>query len=127
MEYGIVVALICAILTYINLDENLCSKIKILNKNKDKNCCHEIGVSKNKIYIITSIVFLSSFVACVSIIQDVSNNLNIIKMNIALICLAGAAAMDYREHRIPNIYPLVLSLSAIICLGIGYFNNQQLK
>lgn len=126
MKYvvGIVVALICAALTYINLDENLSSKIKILNKHKDKDSCPEIMVSKTKIYILTGIVFLSSIATCISIFQNVSETLNIVKMNIALVCLTGAAAMDYREHRIPNIYPLVLAVSGVICLGIGYFSNQ---
>lgn len=126
MKYvvGFVVALLCAAITYINLDENLSGKIKILNKYKDNDNCPEVIISKTKIYILTGIVFFSSFAACISILQNVSEILNIVKMNIALVCLTGAAAMDYREHRIPNIYPLVLAVSGIICLGIGYFSNQ---
>lgn len=122
--FGFIVALFCAALAYINLDEKLSSKIKILNKNRDNDSCPETVVTKTKIYIFTGAVFLSSIAACISIFHNVSETLNIVKMNIALVCLTGAAAMDYREHRIPNIYPLVLSLSGIVCLGIGYFSNQ---
>lgn len=126
MRYIIVlaIALICAVLTYINLNENLSSKIKILNKHKDKDTCSNIMISKKKICILTGIVFVLSALACISIFLNVSETLNIIKMNIALVCLVGAAAMDLKEHRIPNIYPLVLSVSGIICLAIGYFSKQ---
>lgn len=119
---GFIVALISATLTYINLDEKISGKIKILNKHKDN--CPEITISKMRIYILTGIIFIASFAACISIFMNVSDILNIVKMNISLVCLTGAAAMDYREHRIPNIYPLILAICSIVCLGIGYFSNQ---
>lgn len=126
MEYliGFAVALVCAALTYINLNEQLSSKLKILNRHKDKDSCTSKPISKTSIYINTGITSLAAFAACVSIFINVNDPLNIVKMNAALVCLTGAAAMDYREHRIPNIYPLVLAVSGIICLGIGYFCNQ---
>lgn len=126
MKYlvGLVVALICAILTYINLDENLSEKIKILNKHKGENGCSQTIFSTAKIYILVGIVFLVSFAACMSTLLNIPEILNIVKMNIALICLTGAAAMDYREHRIPNIYSLILALGGIVCLAIGYFSGQ---
>lgn len=126
MKYlvGIVVALVCASLTYINLNEQLSSKLKILNKHKDKNSCTSKLISKKRICILTGITSLATFAACVSIFTNVNDPLNIVKMNVALLCLTGAAAMDYREHRIPNIYPLVLAVCGMICLVIGYFSNQ---
>lgn len=127
MKYliGIVVAIVCAALAYINLDENISAKIKILNLYKDKDSCPEKTISRINIYILTGIILLAAFFACVSILMNVSDVLNIVKMNVALVCLTGAATMDYREHRIPNVYPLVLSVFGIICLGVGYFSDQE--
>ncbi len=127
MKYAIeiIVALICVTLVCINMDENLSSKIKILNKNQGKDSYSRNVISKKKIFALAGIVFLFSIAACYSIFQNVGEILNVVKMIIALMCLTGAAAMDYKEHRIPNIYPLVLAVSGIICLGIGYFSNQK--
>lgn len=121
---GIVVALICSVLTYINLYEKISDKIKILNIHKDKDSNFVKPISKAKCYILSSIVFVVSFAAYVSIFVNVNDILNIVKMNIALVCLSGAAAIDYREHRIPNIYPLIIAVCGIICLSIGYFTSQ---
>ena len=32
---------------------------------------------------------------------------------------------DYREHRIPNIFPFIIAVSGIVCLIVGYFVSQK--
>lgn len=127
MEYviGIVIALICAILTFINLDEKIAEKIKILNIHKDEGEYLSKEIGKTKMHVYTCIIFCISAVVSIFIFRNAGDVLNVIKMNIALVCITGAAAMDYREHRIPNIYPLIMAVSGLVCLAVGYFTNQN--
>lgn len=120
---AILVALVCAIFTYINLNIDVSQKIKLLNVNRDEEVYSAKTISKKRIYISCVIIFFVSFAASISIYMNVKDVINIIKMNIVLVCMTGAAAMDYREHRIPNIYPLIMTVSGIAFLCIGYFMN----
>ena len=55
----------------------------------------------------------------------VSNPLNVAKLSLALACLTGSACADAVEHRIPNIFPAVLSVSAVILLTVGFFTEPD--
>ena len=53
------------------------------------------------------------------IVDSVSDGLGIARMLILVLAMAGAACVDYRERRIPNFFPGILALSAIVLLGLG--------
>ena len=44
---------------------------------------------------------------------------------IALLCMTGAGCFDYRERRIPNIFPLIMTLSGFALLLLGVLIKQN--
>ena len=42
-----------------------------------------------------------------------------------MVCLTVAACVDLREHRIPNVVPLTMTVFAVISLTIGFLTDQQ--
>lgn len=63
--------------------------------------------------------------AAVMIFFHTEELLNRMRMLIALVCIAGAGCNDYREERIPNIFPLVMAFSGLVCLAAGYATSQN--
>lgn len=125
MKYIIVmvIAFISAIVSYTTLDKKIANKLKIyhiLKSQEEDNYC-----STTQIYILLMVIFLLNLLASMMILKNVDNNINIIKMLITLICITGAATNDYREKRIPNIFPISLAIIGIVCLIIGCISKQQ--
>ena len=83
------------------------------------------SISKCGLLFFVVLIGIISFAASWQIMTKVSGWLNIAKMLTALFCLNGAACVDYREHRIPNIFPLILALGGIIFLVVGYLMGQE--
>ena len=46
-------------------------------------------------------------------------------MIMALLCMMGAACFDYREYRIPNIFPLVMAGGAAVLLLTALFSGMS--
>lgn len=108
------------------LSKELCDKIKIFNflSSSDDNFTSK-DISFNQRVVISVVVGCLCGAASFFSFSDSIGIINNIKTTITMICLLCAAGIDYREHRIPNIIPLVLSVSAIILLFSGYIFNVQ--
>lgn len=126
MEYiiAIIVSVFSVIIAYCTLDINVSNKLFFLKKKYDDRLPSK-ELSKLQIKIICMIVFVLNVSATLSIMENVDNEINIVKMVIAIICITGAACNDYREHRIPNIFPFIIAVSGIVCLIVGYFVSQK--
>lgn len=126
MEYviAIIVSVFSVIIAYCTLDINVSNKLFFLKKKYDDRLSSK-ELSKLQIKIICMVVFVLNVSATLSIMENVDNEINIVKMVIAIICITGAACNDYREHRIPNIFPLIIAVTGIVCLITGYLVNQQ--
>ena len=126
MDYflAVPVALCCGAAAYCTLNQEIADKIKLL---------HIMGMpaEKSKEMSGTQLRWLTLFmgIVCygvaVMVLLHVNGTINRVKMFTALFCLAGAACNDYREQRIPNIFPLVLALTGLLCLGAGYLFSQE--
>lgn len=57
--------------------------------------------------------------------QHTGDPINLAKMTISLLCLTGAAAVDIREKRIPNIFPAIMAVCGIILLAAGFLTGQK--
>ncbi len=124
---NIVISILCSLgcleITYIALNEQVANKIKIFKPRKQE--CEKKEISKKQIYAVMCICGVLAFCTSIKIFHDVKDVLNIIKMIFLLVCVTGAAAFDFRERRIPNIFPAVLSISAIVLLVIGFLTGQD--
>lgn len=126
MKYvaALIISVFSVIIAYCTLDENISNKIIFL-KRKGNEVFQSKKVTKLQIKIIGIIIFILNVFCVISIMTNVDNYINIIKMIVTIFCVTGAACNDYREHRIPNIFPLVIAVTGIVCLTVGYFTGQQ--
>lgn len=120
---AVVIAALCMSISYITLDKALSDKTIIL-RPKDSEESNKVISAKQR-YIISIGIFAVTVVASVLLVTGNVDWLGILKMSIGLVCLSGAACNDYRDHRIPNIFSLIIAVSAIACLCIGYFTSQE--
>ncbi len=118
------VALCCGAAAYCTLNQETADKIKLL---------HIMGtpaektraMSGTQVRLLTLLVGILCYSAAVMLLLHVNGAINRVKMLAALFCIAGAACNDYREQRIPNIFPLVMALSGLLCLAAGYLFSQE--
>jgi len=118
-------ALLSAALTYIIFNNELVQKIKVLRPLDNQYDYEKKSISICTSWLLTAFTFLLSLFALIIVSINTSDRLSIIKMSLAMICIVGSAANDYKEHRIPNIFPLVMALGGIVCLAIGFIIQQN--
>lgn len=112
-------ACLCAGLGYAMLRHDIFCRVRFLGASEEVN-----PVGRRLRIALVCGFFAVGFVSTFSILRRVSETINIAKMLIALLCLSGSACVDYREHRIPNLFPVVMALSGMILLAIGYLTKQ---
>lgn len=120
--FSMVWAIICGYLAVVTLDIDKAKKHKFFY-SEEKNV--DITLKKNTIVIGAILAFVIAFSTSLKILIDVSDVVNVGKLLIILLILIGSACFDYREHRIPNIFPLVLSVSGIVFLIVGIVTKQE--
>lgn len=78
-----------------------------------------------KQWVIISLLTLSAVCVSLKILYDIDDTVSILKMCVPVPCLIGSACVDFREKRIPNLFPLIIALSGIVLLAAGYFSGQD--
>lgn len=121
---SILISILCFLISYCALEKEKADKFKTF-KAKRPDEFQGKTFSVKQVYILSGLISIISFVVAMKIFHDVKDVLNIIKMIFLLVCITGAAAFDFRERRIPNIFPAVLSISAIVLLVIGFLTGQD--
>lgn len=119
-----IIAALCASISYITLDKTLSDKTVLLRPKSSEEAADK-AISKKQKYIISAGILAVSAAASVVLIKNAVDLLGIIKLSVGMVCLSGAACNDFRDHRIPDIFPLVTAVSAIACLAIGYFTSED--
>lgn len=122
---AIMTAVVIAVLSYITLNKKISDKIRLFKPADPEEHFDSKELNGTKIWIIVSLLTVVCFISVLQIQARVNNFLGIAKMVIALICMAGAACYDFREKRIPNIFPGVMALSAVILLAAGVIFKQN--
>ena len=119
------IGLISFLAAYSTLDAVIAEKIRLYHicseKNEQKKCR-----SKTEIITLSVITSACNIFATYRVLNTVADMINIIKILIMLICITGAAANDYREKRIPNIFSLVIAGTGMVCLMIRYIQNRDI-
>jgi len=119
------VVLMCFFMSVIALDSQAVEKCRFLRArgNVSEEQIRRIG--RKQILLISIGLSICSAFTMWRLTDAVSDPINLIKLSIALICMTGSGCVDFIEYRIPNIFPLILSVSAVLLLGAGFATGQQ--
>lgn len=125
MEFVIAVfmAIVAFAMSYISLDRGTAEKIKLFAAADSEEEYISKVFSRTKIIVMSVLLMVVTFVSSRQILDRVSSSNGEMKMLLALVCMIGAACFDFREHRIPNIFPLVMAVGAVILLLLGVVMN----
>lgn len=121
---SVLVAALGAGLTGIGLNKGLADKVGFLRAKDAGEDYPTKEMTRVEVAILISFAAVACFAGAMGIFAYVSDVLGILKMNMAMLCLLGAACFDYREHRIPNFFPALLAVSAVLLLGLGVALQQ---
>lgn len=127
MEYVVVICIVMvtASLSYIALNDRCASKLKLFKPtDADEEFVSRL-ISKKVLIVLCALLTVVSVFTTLTIFDYVSDPIGIAKMLVAFIGMTGAACFDFRERRIPNIFPLFMAVSAVILLAIGVITKQQ--
>ena len=122
---AILVALMAAGISYATLNKSVCSKIRVLRPMKSEDNYESCNLSESSIIVMVLVVAVSGFAVAYRVMQLVSNVIGVCKMLVAFLCMTGAACVDLREKRIPNIFPLVMVLTGMVLLALGVILKED--
>lgn len=118
------VALIGLGIALLGLNKETAERIPFLRNSDPSETFVSKEISKIERIILLCVVVLMSFAATMKIMNKVHDIIGISKMIVCLLGLLGAACFDYREHRIPNFFPLIIVIAAVLLLGLGVLIKQ---
>ncbi len=107
------------------LDDNISSKVRVLRPTNSEEVFEHEPFTKTKILIMSLIVAAACAAASALVLNYTDGAINAAKLCMSIVCVAGSSFSDYKEHRIPNIFPLTMALINIAMLAIGFFTDQQ--
>lgn len=119
-----IMACVCGGIGYAMLDIHIFEKIATLKAANKSQGEEPKVIGKKLLLVFIIILFAIGFAVTWFVFHRVSEPINIAKMLIALVCLVGSACVDYRAHRIPNLFPAVMAVSGVVLLAVGYFTQQ---
>lgn len=122
--YGVLAACVCTALAFAIFQDKYYQKMKLLHAASAEEQVMKTYEGR-KLILLLGVVFVISFFAAMRIFQRVGEPINLLKMLVALVSLTGCACVDFREKRIPNFFPAIMALSAVILLAIGYCTHQN--
>lgn len=108
----------------IGINKDTADRILIFRNSDPDESFTSKEVTKVEKVVLLVIVALLCFASTMKIMDKVQDIIGIFKMIVCLLGLVGAACFDYREHRIPNIFPLVIAIAAVLLLGLGVLAEQ---
>lgn len=109
----------------LGLDKAFADKVPLFCNSDPEETFVSKEITKIEKVIVLCVVSLLCFAAAMKIFERVSGTIGILKMLVCLLCLLGAACFDYREHRIPNVFPATLTIAAVVLLGAGVLSGQE--
>lgn len=119
------IALLAAATAYTTLDRATADKIKLYHiARKPETDSPNFNTSVSVVPALLALVGILAGCAVNAVLKNGSLNLySGIRLFSALVFLSGAAGNDLREKRIPNIFPLVMTLIALGTHTAAYFGE----
>lgn len=111
-------------LAFVGLNRDIADRVPVFRNSDSNESFTSKEISKAEKIVLLVIAALLCFASTMKIMDKVHDIIGIIKMLVCLLGLLGAACFDYREHRIPNIFPLAIAIAAVLLLGLGVLAEQ---
>lgn len=125
ISISILTAAICFGVAYAVFDNQISGKLRILRPANQEEAVEQKYFGRRKSLLMAMLTAVAAGVGCFFLFEGTGDIIHILKLLLALICLVGSGCMDYKEHRIPNIFSLVLAVSNVFWLAVGYFTEQD--
>ena len=122
---AIVISLLAAAISYISLDKSSAERIKWFAVADEEAEYTSKNIPQTRIIMVAAILAIMAFLTTLQIMAKVNTPNGIMKMTLALLCMIGAGVFDYREYRIPNVFPLVMAVGAVILLVAGLLSGMD--
>lgn len=124
MKYfaAVLAAALAAAVAYVALNKSITDSIALLRPQEPGNSRE---LSRRHILAATGIVAILSLAGAWRILDISTDTYGTCRMMIALLCMPGAACVDYRERRIPNFFSAVMAIGGILLLGLGVLTGSE--
>lgn len=122
---SIFVAVACFALSNIALNKETIQKCQLLRTHNSEIIIEGKRFKPKQILILSILLMICAAITMWRLMIGTQNVINIIKLSIALLCLVGSGCVDFIEHRIPNLFPLVMAVGAILLLTLGCLTGQE--
>lgn len=121
MEYfmAVLIAVAAAGAAYVTSNKTIADRIPLLCPAEPDAARASKELPKTAVWIITAVTAVLSYFAMLCVLRESSDKLGVGKMAVSMLCMTGAACVDYREHRIPNIFPGIMAVGGILFLAAG--------
>lgn len=116
MKYALclAVAAACFFLARWTLDIDLVQKSRLLRPSEP--CQTGNHLAPSTVWVASGVLGLCGGATMWRILARAQDVVTVLALVIALLCLTGSACVDFIEHRIPNLFPGVLAVGALILL-----------
>lgn len=119
------VTVLCFALSGVTLNINTVHRCWLLRAHNSEVHIEGKQISKTRILIISALLMVCAAFTMWRLMIGTQSVINILKLSIALLCLVGSGCVDFIEHRIPNLFPLVMAVGAILLLTLGCLTGQE--
>lgn len=122
---ALIMSALSGLLAYAALHINVSRRLPFLapvQGNTDVSLTNISSLSQALWY---AFVIAASFAATVFIFAKVKSVIGILRLLLSLICLSGAASFDFKEKRIPNVFPLTMAAGAVVLLVSGILLKED--
>lgn len=121
MEFlvAIIVAALAAAVSYATLNKSVADRIPVLKQKNPDEHFESRPLSMAHILAVTVLVAALSLGCAWKILSGSAQVIGICRMLLAMLCMAGAGCVDYRERRIPNFFPGVMAVGGMVLLAAG--------
>lgn len=123
----VLIAVLAGGLAWCTTSETLSVKIRLFHilSGEEQDNYQSIPLKTVHVAIVAVCVSLSSFFAMNSVLATTTDWIAVSKATITLLCLVGAGCFDFRQKRIPNFFPVLLALSAVVLLASGVIAQRD--
>lgn len=107
------------------LDHNKVQCSQLLHPADTEQYANGKQLPKTQIMLFSVVITIGAAFTVWRLVAVSHDVLNVLKLSVALVCLTGSACVDYIEHRIPNLFPGVLAVLAMLFLAAGFLIKQD--
>lgn len=119
-----VMAIGAALMAYITLERTVANRIGLFAPVYREEAESSKAISKLQAGILSALLAVAVFFVTLRVLGYVSHWIGRTKMLVTLLLMTGAGCFDYREHRIPNVFPIAIAVGAVAIHATALLTKQ---